>query len=279
RSTHTMFKLQFALGTSLAMLVLISETSCVRAESVVTLTLDQPQTAGIAGFRALWDTPIPLHERGVTEFKDKGATGSGATAVWTPERRKGGQPGALAFDALQRSALVRFPDAAEKIAAQLRKGYAIQKVELVLPFKDTELFPPGDTSFPPPDGYLYRTNFNVDTYWKHTQPQWHAVAWALRRPWMAGAKLGPTYNAYINGAGYWSKYGAQDEKGDRHSKRFGPTEVSIKQPEGRMDVTATLTEPEFGKTLADRLRALADNGFLLKKWEIYDHRFYHEVYE
>jgi hypothetical protein len=242
------------------------------------LTLDQPQAAGIMGFRALWDIPVVLNEEGATEVKDEVVRDRGLTAAWAPDHRGPLQPGALAFDALHRSALVRFPGAAEKIAAQLRRGYAVKKVELVLPFKDTELWPVGATNSPPHDGYLYRTNFEVDQYWRHTPPRWHAVAWALRRPWQAGEDTGPTFNAYIKGAGYWARYGAQGDA-DRNPRRFGPTEVSSRHPEGRMDVTACLTDSSFGKTLAQRLRTLADCGFLLKKWEVYDHRYYHEVYE
>jgi hypothetical protein len=258
-------------------LFLISDVSAT--EPAVTLTIERPQTAGIAAFRAFWNTPVRLDENGMTEIKDGKIKDKWPTAVWSPEKRKSGKPGALAFDALHRSALVRFPDAAEKIAAQVRKGYAIKKVELVLPYKDTELWPVGETNFPTPDGYLYRMNWGVEDYWKHTPPRWHAVAWALRKPWLAHDKLGPTYNAYVNGLGYWSKYGAQDETSDRHKQRFGPTEVSYKQTEGRMDVTATLADADFGATLKDRLRSLADHGFLLKKWEVYDHHYFHDVYE
>src|SRR5262249_51174248 len=78
--------------------------------------------------------------------------------------------------------------------------------------------------------------------------------------------------------GYWSRFGAQGEE-DRHAQRFGPAEVSVKEPQGRLDVTATLSDPAFGKTLAERLRALADHGFAVKKWETYDARDYRDVYK
>ena len=35
------------------------------------LTFDQPQTAGISGFRAHWNLPIPLSEDGATQFVDQ----------------------------------------------------------------------------------------------------------------------------------------------------------------------------------------------------------------
>jgi hypothetical protein len=270
-----------SLGGSLAfaLTLLLSTQLLGRPGASVTLALDAPQTVGIAGFRATWDTPVILDEEGTTEIKDKSAGVKGATAIWSLEKRRPGQRGALAFDALHRSALIRFPDAAEKIAAQLRKGHLVEKVELVLPYKDTELYPVGDSSYAPPDGYLYRINWGVGDDWKRNPPRWHAVGWGLRRPWSADEKTGPTWNAYINGAGYWAKHGAQDEIHDRHPRRFGPAEVSFKQPEGRLDVTASLTDVAFGKTLASRLRGLADHGFLVKKWETYDHRYYRQVYE
>ena len=203
------------------------------AAEPVTLTFDQPQTAGISGFRAKWDTPLP---------------------------------GALVFDAVHRSLLVRFPGAAEAIAAQVGKGYAVQKVELVLPFDDTELW----TS---DIGYEQRTSFGGTENYQQHKPTWHAVAWALRKPWMADKETGPTFNAFINGAGYWTKFGAQDSAKDRFPQQFGPTEVSYQQTTGSMDVTPVLADAGFGASLAARLRTLEDNGFMLRKWEIYDYRF------
>ncbi|MHB9133360.1 MAG: hypothetical protein ACYDBB_20020 [Armatimonadota bacterium] len=198
------------------------------------LAFTQAQTAGISGFRTKWDTPLPNE---------------------------------LVFDAVHRSLLVRFPGSAGQIAAQCAKGYAVQKVELVLPFKDTE-YNSTETA-----GYFQYMSFGVAELYQKVLPQWHAVAWPLRKPWTADKDLGPTYNASINGAAYWAHFGAQDTKKDRFSRQFGPTEVSYKQTEGRMNVTAMLTDTSFGKTVAARLRMLEDCGFLLKKWEQYDFRF------
>jgi hypothetical protein len=206
------------------------------ADEPLTLTFDQPQMAGIRGFRKWWDTP---------------------------------QPGAQVFDAVHRSLLVRFPGAAEDTAARLRSGYAIQKVELVLPFQKTDT----QTYNGQPDSYADRMSFGGTENYAKNKPQWHAVAWALRKPWIADKDLGPTFNAHVNGAGYWAKYGAQDTGTDRFPTAFGPTEVSFKQTEGRMDVTAVLADKAFGDTLATRLRAVTDCGFLLRKWEVYDFRF------
>lgn len=245
-----------------------------------TLVLDRPQTAGISGLRAFWDTPIPLDESGPVQFKDQVLKDRCGTADWSLKARKGGeQPGAMVFDALQRMMLVRFPDAAERIAAELAKGQSIAKAELVLPLADVELWPPGDVNFAPPDGYNYRANWGVDALYRKDPPRWHAIAFALRRPWAAHPTLGPTFNAHINGAGYWKHCGARDESADRHAKPFGPTELSQQNPTARIDLTAMLNDPAFGATLAQRLRTFADCGVMVRKWETYDHRYFTGVYE
>ena len=191
----------------------------------------------------------------------------------------GAKPGPLAFDAVHRSLLVRFPDAAERIAAALAAGKAVEKVEVVLPFLDEELWPQGRVDFPAADGYRYRPNWDCDTLYRQYRPNWHAVAYALRKPWTADAEIGPTYNAAINGAVYWKRFGAADTGEDRFPPEFGPAEVSSYRPEGRMDVTAVLSDATFGKTMADRLRVIADCGFLLSKQEVYDARFFQGAYE
>jgi len=215
---------------SLAILMMVALGPAALQGEVVTLSVDKSEAALISGFREKWNTP---------------------------------QPAQLVFDAVHRSLLVRFPGAAERVAAQVAKGYRVQKLELLLPFKDTEFAPP----------YKVRWSFGGTEHYKKVKPQWHAVAWALRRPWEADDELGPTFNAYINGAGYWARYGAQDTAHDRFPRRFGPTEVSYKQTLARMDVTAALTDAAFGNGLAERLRRLEDCGFLLRKWEVYDFRF------
>ena len=261
--------------------LLASALWCGRTAAAADLTLGKPEAAGICGYRAMWDTPVVLAEEGVRRLKDRVVKDRSPTAPWAPGlREKGAKPAALSFDALHRSLLVRFPGSAEQIAAQVAKGYRIEKAELVLPFKDTELWPEGDPNFPPAEGgYHYRSNWGVDRLYRKVPPQWHAVAWALRKPWEAGPKLGPTYNAHIGGAAYWARFGAQHPIHDRFPERFGPAEVSQKSPMGRLDVTAALTHPRFGHTLGQRLRRLADCGFLIRKWELYDHRYYTGCYE
>lgn len=237
------------------------------------LTIDAVQTAGMSGFRAHWDAPFVLAGDGSQTITDSVIKDRGGQAVWQDGA------GALAFDALNRSLLIRFPTAAEAIAAELAKGHSIAKVEIVLPFRDEELWPIGNSDYIGPDGYQVRKNWDVDKLYRQDRPEWHAVAVALRRPWQADATTGPTFNANVNGASYWTRYGAGDEATDRFAHQFGPAEVSYKQPEGRLDVTAALTDPAFGPTLAARLRGFADCGVLVNKWETYDHRYFTGCYE
>ncbi len=147
-----------------------------------TLTLDTPQCAGLSGFRAHWDQPIAVAENGERLVKDGVVKDRGQTAVWG-----GGKPGPLAFDAVHRSLLVRFPGAAEKIAAALAGGKAIEKVELVLPYLDEEIWPAGSggADYPSADGYRYRPNWDCDKLYRERRPNWHALASVLRRPWQA----------------------------------------------------------------------------------------------
>ncbi|HOF88708.1 MAG TPA: hypothetical protein PLZ36_11490, partial [Armatimonadota bacterium] len=61
--------------------------------------------------------------------------------------------------------------------------------------------------------------------------------------------------------------------------QLGPAEVSSYHPDGRMDVTAVLADAAYGATLAERLRVLADCGFVVSKWEVYDARYFQGAYE
>ena len=232
------------------------------------LILDKPEMAGLSGFRAHWDQPIPVAEDGVRLLKDAVVKDRGQTAVWD-----GVKPGPLAFDAVHRSLLVRFPDAAEKIAAAAAAGQTVAKVELVLPYLDEEIWPPGRTDFPSPDGYRYRTNWDCDKLYRRNRPNWHVLAYALRKPWQS-----PTYNAASEGV-FWKRFGASDTNEDRFATAFGPVEVSSYKPEGRLDVTAVLTNAAYGKSLAERLQVLAECGFVLTKQEVYDTRYYQDAYE
>lgn len=92
--------------------------ACLFANAVqaqdLSLVFDQPQTVGISGFRAHWNVPFPLSEDGATQFVDPVTRHRSPTAVWSPGRR-GGKRGAIAFDALNRFLLVRFPGSATAI--------------------------------------------------------------------------------------------------------------------------------------------------------------------
>lgn len=249
----------------------------------VTITIDRSEVAGMGGFRGFWDMPVMLAPDGAVEYTDSVWKDKSGTAVWWPKQKAALKldpqaPGAIAFDALRRNVLVRFPDAAEAIAEKINQGHAIEKVELVLPYKDVELWPPGDRDFPTPYGYTHRRNWGVDEMYRASPPRWHAVAHALRKPWKADPQHGPTFNAYINGAGYWAKYGALDEQHDRFPDRFGPAEVSSERNDA-IDVTAMVKDGRFGGTIAERLRALSDQGFIISKLETYDHRYFNGVYE
>ncbi|NQT89253.1 hypothetical protein HQ560_20970, partial [bacterium] len=239
-----------------------------------TLVFDQPQCAGMSGFRAHWDKPIPVAENGARVVVDAKVKDRGQTALWD-----GSKPGPLAFDAVHRNLLVRFPGAAERIAEALAAGKAVEKVELILPYLDEEIWPQGRIDFPGPDGYRYRMNWGCDKLYRSLRPNWHAIAHALRKPWTADGTIGPTYNAAVNGAVYWKRFGASDTGEDRFPAQLGPAEVSAARPDGRMDVTAVLTDEAYGKTLGERLRRLADCGFILRKWETYDHHYYGGAYE
>ena len=47
------------------------------------LTFENPDLAGISGFRALWDIPIPLSEDGVTQIVDPVVKDKNPTAIWS----------------------------------------------------------------------------------------------------------------------------------------------------------------------------------------------------
>ncbi len=171
-----------------------------------------------------------------------------------------GLPDANTFDAVHRAVLLRFPGAAEAIAAKLAEGKAVDRAEVVLTYAAHETRP---------RGYTFRGSDRIEK----DPPRWHAVAWPLRRTWTSAEGLAPTFNAHLAGAGYWSKYGAADPDDDRFPRRLGPAELSVESPEARLDVTEVLTERAFGATPAERLRRFADRGLLLKKWELYDMRY------
>ena len=78
-----------------------------------TVEIDHVEFAGMSGFRAHWDRPITLAADGPLTVTDTELTDRGGTANWKDASS------AIAFDALNRSILIRFPDAAERIAAKV----------------------------------------------------------------------------------------------------------------------------------------------------------------
>ncbi|MBM4037563.1 MAG: hypothetical protein FJ290_03530 [Planctomycetes bacterium] len=250
----------------------LTTAGAVAAGEVV--RIEEYEAAGISGLRALWDIPVVLSEGGRAVERD-----GHLTAIWLPEDRTGKkrqvgygelmaasvqgpeerlaavcEAGALGFDALHRKMLVRFPRAADVIANKIATGHAVEKIEVVLPFRDTELHPFGDINSPL--GYTYRMNWGVKDWWSRVPPNWHAVAWALRKPWVADHRICPTYNAYIRNAGYWAHFEARDDAKDRFAPRFGPTEVSHEVADGRLDVTEVFRDERFGGTADDMARVL-----------------------
>ncbi|MCL1857496.1 MAG: hypothetical protein FWF84_07670, partial [Kiritimatiellaeota bacterium] len=233
------------------------------------------ECAGMSAFRKFWDVPIVVAEDGERRVVDDTVKEWGLQAIWGGEGA-----GPLAFDAVNRMLLVRFPGAAEAIAEKLAQGFVIEKAEMALPYMDEELWPQGLEGGIPMDGdgYCYRMNWDCTRLYHEGRPNWHAVAYPLRKPWKADAAMGPTLNAAVNGAVYWKRFGASDVKEDRFDREFGPAEVSSYNNE-RMDVTAVLTDAAFGKDAGQRLRLVSDCGFVVSKWEVYDHRYYLGAYE
>ena len=234
------------------------------------LVIEAAECAGISGFRADWDRAAPLAADGATKPREGEPVnrGAGPVADW----RDPAKPGAIACDAVHRSLLVRFPGAAERIATALGQGKTIVRAELVLPYRGSEVFPIADYANPAGMSFLGRQ-------WADKEPRWHVVAWALKQPWIADREIGPTYNAYINGAGYWAGFGAREAGKDRVAAAFGPAPLNKETPEARLDITASLNDPAFGADAGARLRRLADCGFLVRKWEVYDASYWGGGYE
>ncbi len=192
------------------------------------------------------------------------------TAVINPRTWDKPYPGQMYFDSFSRFMFVRFPGLADTVTNRLHQGYALDTVTLELPWKSNDL-----AAATAVDGiytYQYWLLGSANTPVKDP-PQWHAVASVLRRPWTADATLGPTWNAFIKGAGYWRAGGALDPQYDRFSTEFGPAELSYLHTRGRMDVTPALTDPAFGASLGVRLRSLEENGFVIRKLQKYDTKY------
>lgn len=165
----------------------------------------------------------------------------------------------LFFDAVHRFLLLRFPGAAEAIHARLQAGQEVASAALVMRWTGQE--------FMREPGYVHRS-------WPlegKPEPDWHARVWLLRRPWVDDPEIGPTWNSYLNGLGFWRGGGARDES-DRFPEPLAEVLLSDDQPLGEADVTAALTSDEFG-SIGERLRRIADCGFMVNKAELLNQEY------
>jgi hypothetical protein len=208
------------------------------------------------------------------------------TAVLDPVAWDTSLPNELYFDAI-RPLLVRFPGSAEGIFGKLKDGYRLEKAELVLEWAKQEVENPERS----------RGNWGANELYAASPGQWHVLVRPLRKPWSTDdPQRGPTFNAYINGAGYWGLGGGRAAV-DRGPDTFGPAPLYpapkppkpvVKEPGedadieplpedttriARLDVTKVLTDPAYGKDAGDRLRALEACGFQLYKQETRDMKY------
>lgn len=196
-------------------------------EDTITLRFDRPMTAMINARR--WDETHHQWHRG--------------------------DPGELYFDAVHRFLLLRFPGSAEAIHAKLVEGYEIQSARLLLHWTANE--------WRKAKGYNWRTWAVQDK----EAPQWRASVWLLKRPWTDDAQIGPTWNAYINGAGWWRSGGAHGS-GDRFERALGAAPLNESNPTAEIDVSAAYREGGFGAAPGERIRAVAQHGFLVHRADI-----------
>jgi hypothetical protein len=239
---------------------------------VETVVFEQTQTAGISGFRKMWDTPVVLSEQGVpaktVPAVNGSANGPGLQAVWNPEdslRNNGAVDGTLVFDAIHRSMLVRFPGFAQTVATKISQGKVVKNAYIELQQIGTELWAENYNSY---QGLNY-----IGNSWSNPdkKPNWHAQAYALRKPWQASKSEGPTFNSNINGAQYWTKYGARDTEQDRFPTQFKQiNDFAANENIGKVDITASFNDATFGTSLTKRLEAIEQNGFIVNKEEYYD---------
>lgn len=163
------------------------------------------------------------------------------------------------FDAVHRFLLLRFPGCAEALYEKLREGYVVESAKLTMRWAKQE--------FERTEGYPGWRRYKFQGV---PPPEWHAKVWAGRRPWIDDPQLGPTWNAYLNSAGYWRAGGAWDEHFDQFTAPLGETLLSAAHPEGEVDITAVLTSEQYGPDLGARLRRLESCGFVIRKSELFD---------
>ncbi|MHB9022977.1 MAG: hypothetical protein ACYC7E_02220 [Armatimonadota bacterium] len=174
-----------------------------------------------------------------------------------------GKPDERYFDAIHRFLLIRFPGCAEQIHAKLLDGYTVESAQLALTWQKQE--------WERVEGY-------ADRQWSLVREKveplhWHGRISALRRPWIDDPAIGPTWNAYINGTGYWKLGGARGAGTDRITQPLGTVGLWKEHPTGQVDITRMLNAEEFGKTLPERLRTLDACGFIVQKDELSNPEF------
>ncbi len=205
---------------------------------------------------------------------------AGETAVLDPANWDASFAGERYFDAL-RGMLVRFPGAAVAIHARLAEGYEVASAQLELTWQRQE-------GARPERG---RHGWGSEEAYTNDPGQWSVQAWALKQPWsVVDPTLAPTFNAYVNGLGFWERGGARGDGGDRHPTVFGPAalhpaapkaddadqDLALDEPQApkaALDITACLVDAAYGATLGERLRAVEERGFLVHKRELYDLKY------
>jgi len=163
----------------------------------------------------------------------------------------------LYFDAFHRFLLLRFPGCAEALHGRLADGQEIASAKLTMTWAGQEFLRVAD--------YVVRTWPLKDK----EPPEWHARAWALHRRWVDDPEIGPTWNAYVDGLGFWRQGGARDPEHDRSAEPLGEALVCERVPLGEVDLTGWLA----GGDLPARLRQLEDCGFVIAKSELFDQQF------
>jgi len=200
-------------------------------------------------------------EKVVLRFDNEMATVINARRWDETKQQWLGEKDEMFFDAVHRFLLLRFPGCAQTIRQKLVAGYEIESVRLVLHWQKQEWLRAA--------GYQYRG------YVLKGKPEakWHARVWVLRRPWADDPRIGPTWNAYINGAGYWRQGGGRDEFYDRFPKPLGEAGLWEEQSDAEVDLTDVLASKQYGNTLGERLRLLEACGFLIRRAELYNREY------
>ena len=226
--------------TALFMLLLLCAGTALALENQpIVLTIDQPQTAGISGFRALWDTPVVLSAAAPWSKLIRDCSARLPRAVWSPATTGEGCPTRRAG---LRCGASQPAGAVPRHRGANRRGTRAKDI----PFKKsncasltgTELWPEG---YDEPGRHVLSGRCLGKKYSPlacHRLGVAQAVA--------GGPAKRPDYNAYINGAGYWKRirragYRAGPlSRNDSARKKCPPI-----APDGRVDVTAHAHRPRL----------------------------------